>query len=139
MLDLRPFMPGDLIGFDVQPQQAEDFSSHGGHGVPAGQSWTALYGARPVACGGLVEQWSGRAYAWSLLTREAGPHLLSLTREIRSLLDAAPFARIEMAVDADFKAGHRWAKLLGFECETPEPMQKFFPNGRAANLYARIR
>jgi hypothetical protein len=42
-----------------------------------------------------------------------------------------------MAVDAGFGAGCRWAELLGFSLETPEPMKKYLPNGRDAYLYAR--
>lgn len=81
--------------------------------------------------------WRGRAYAWALLAEDAGPHLLALTREIRSLISKTPFARIEMAVDADFPEARRWAVMLGFKLETPEPMAHYFTSGRAAYLYAR--
>ena len=91
-----------------------------------------------MACAGLVEVWEGRAYAWAILSDNAGPYMLPLTREIRSKLAAAPFRRIEMAVDADFDAGARWAEMLGFRCETPAPMAAYLPNGRAAYLYARV-
>lgn len=127
-------MPGDLAGFRPQAQQAAEFDPRL---VPDGQSWTALVAARPICCGGLVEMWPGRAYAWTVLSEDAAPHLLALTRGIRSLLDAAPFARVEMAVVADFKEGRRWAQLLGFVCETPSPMRNYFPDGRDAYLYAR--
>jgi hypothetical protein len=102
-----------------------------------GQAWTALIGGVPIACAGLVEIWQGRAYAWALLAEGAGRYLLPVTREIRSRLDASGFARVEMAVDAGFIAGCRWAELLGFKLETPEPMRKYLPNGRDAYLYAR--
>lgn len=137
MLDLRDFFPSDLIGFKPQSHQADEFERF--EHMPQGTSWTILHRAAPICCGGLVELWPGRAYAWSLLSEQAGPHMLGLTRGIRSLLDEAPFARIEMAVEANFTAGRRWAELLGFVCETQAPMQKFLPSGRSAYLYARIR
>jgi hypothetical protein len=43
-----------------------------------------------------------------------------------------------MAVDANFAQGRRWAELLGFNCETPQPMRHYLPNGHDAYLYARI-
>lgn len=137
MIDIRPFMPGDLQGFRPQRHQVAEFAFDSS--TPAGLAWTALVGARPICCAGLTECWPGRAYAWALLSVDSSPHLLGLTREIRSRIDATPFDRIEMAVDADFIAGRRWAVLLGFKLETPEPMAKFLPSGRAAYLYARTR
>lgn len=137
MIDIRPFMPGDLQGFRPQHHQAKEFAAD--NSVPTGLAWTALVNARPICCAGITECWPGRGYAWALLSEDAGPHLLVLTREIRSRFDETPFARIEMAVDADFIAGCRWAVLLGFELETPKPMAKFLPSGRAAYLYARTR
>lgn len=102
-----------------------------------GQAWTALVGGVPIACAGLVEVWHGRAYAWALLAEGAGRYLLPVTREIRSRLEVSGFSRVEMAVDAGFIAGCRWAELLGFKLETPEPMQSYLPNRRPAYLYAR--
>jgi hypothetical protein len=64
--------------------------------------------------------------------------MLALTREMRSGFIRTPFARIEMAVDANFAQGRRWAELLGFNCETPQPMRHYLPNGHDAYLYARI-
>ena len=137
MIDIRPFMPGDLVGFKPQGRQAAELELD--DSTPQGLAWTALVDARPICCAGLIEVWQGRAYAWALLSDSAGPHMLGLTREIRSRFLSQPFARIEMAVDADFEAGRRWAVLLGFKLETPEPMAKFLPSGRDAYLYARTR
>jgi len=80
--------------------------------------------------------WEGRGYCWALLDRDAGPLMLPLTRAIRSLLAASALRRIEMAVDADFEAGRRWAELLGFKPEYKA--RSYFPDGRDAWLYARV-
>jgi hypothetical protein len=92
----------------------------------------------PVACFGVVTVWEGRGYCWALLDRDAGVCMLPLTRAIRSLIEAASFRRIEMAVDAGFDAGCRWAELLGFKRENDRPARLFFPDGRDAWLYARV-
>lgn len=131
-------MPGDLVGFKPQAAQAADIDCDALQSA-FGNSWTALVGGRPIACAGLVEVWEGRAYAWALLATDVGPHLLAVTREIRSRLAATPCRRIEMAVADGFDAGCRWARLLGFYCETPQPMRGYLPDGRAAWLYARVK
>lgn len=131
-----PFQPEHLRLVAVQPAQRSEMRAEQ-FDTAFGQAWTAVAGGVPIGCGGLVEVWVGRAYAWALVGVDAGPHMRSLTREIRSRIAASGFRRVEMAVDAEFDAGRRWAELLGFRCETPEPMRSYLPNGRAAYLYAR--
>lgn len=92
---------------------------------------------QPLVCAGLVEVWHGRAYAWALLGRCAGPRMLAITRAIRARLASAPFRRIEMAVDAGFEAGCRWPALLGFERESLA--RAYLPNGRDALIFAMVR
>jgi hypothetical protein len=53
-------------------------------------------------------------------------------------MDGLGFRRLEMAVDAEFTAGLRWARMLGFTCETPEPMKAYTPAGRACYQFARV-
>lgn len=106
---------------------------------PLGQAWAALVGNHPICIGGLTEIWRDRAYAWALVGRDVGPHMVALTRAIRFQLGAAPFARIEMVVERDFRAAARWADALGFQLETPEPLRRFLPNGRDAWIYSRIK
>ena len=118
-----------------QPGQAVEVDNYT-KAAEFGHAWTLMVDGVPVACAGLVSMWEGRAYAWALLAKDAP--MLTLTREIRSHLARAGFARVEMAVDAGFVAAQRWAEMLGFTLETPEPMRKFLPNGRSAYLYARV-
>ncbi|HEY9029647.1 MAG TPA: hypothetical protein VIP05_35490 [Burkholderiaceae bacterium] len=134
---LIPFEPHHLRLITPQPAQEGEFQEQ--QGAPAGQAWTAVVDGLPICVGGLTEIWRGRAYAWALLTVDAGPHMLGLTREIRSTLDRATFARIEMVVEKDFLAGRRWAEMLGFSLETPEALRCFLPSGRDAWIYSRIK
>lgn len=106
---------------------------------PVGQAWAALVGEHPICIGGYYEIWRQRAYAWALVGRDAGPHMVALTRAIRSELGAAPFARIEMVVEKDFRAAERWAIALGFQLETPVALRRFLPSGRDAWIYSRIK
>lgn len=81
----------------------------------------------------------GRGYAWALLADDSGPHMHRITRAVRQFLDRAPWRRVEMTVEAGFESGLRWARLLGFECETPRPMRGFAPHGADCYLFSRVR
>lgn len=133
------FAPHHLDDMDIQPAQrmtAESLKE--AKGAEFGRAWTAIVDGRPVACAGLITIWPGRAYAWAVLSAQAGRWMYAITRAIRERLQSDPHERIEMAVDADFAAGQRWAMMLGFECETPAPLRKYI-QGRDAYLYARIK
>jgi hypothetical protein len=130
-----PFVPEHLRQLDVQPAQLDWYEA----AVPGMEhAWTAVTD-RPIACGGVIELWPQRGYLWALLDRNVGPHMLALTRVIRSRLDGLGYRRLEMTVDASFSAAVRWARMLGFECETPVPMRAFTPAGHACYLFSRVR
>lgn len=117
----------------VTPAEAEALAR-------AGPSYTALGEDGTVyATAGIIPQWQGRAVAWAMVAHNAGPHFLRITREIRLFLASCGFRRIETAVDAAFPEALRWARLLGFECETPKPMRAYGFQGRPAYLFALVR
>lgn len=136
---LVPFEPAHIDQIDVQDaqrltaQEREQAMSSN-----FGEAWTGLVDGVPVACAGLVELWRDRAYAWALLGRNAGPWMAAITRAVRRGLKVAPYRRIEMAVDARFHVGQRWALMLGFELETPQPLRCYLPGGQDAYLYAMV-
>lgn len=132
-----PMTQDHLRRIDAQPAQAGEVDAQS-LVSPVGQAWAALdESGAPVACAGLVEVWAGRAYAWALLDSRAGRHMMGVTRAIRAALERAPFRRIEMAVDAEFGAGARFARMLGFECECRA--RAYLPNGHDALIFARVR
>lgn len=133
-----PLEAHHVASIRVQPAQKEEFELQGG-AVPPGFGWAFIADGQVLAAYGLSTKWPGVAYAWALLSEDAGKHMVSLTRAIRAELDASEFRRVEMAADAGFPQADRFARLLGFTCETPEPMAAFFPNGHAARLYARVK
>lgn len=82
--------------------------------------------------------WPHRGVVWSLVSAHAGPYMTGLTRAVRDWLDQVPVKRFELYVDAQFPQGARWARLLGFELETPNPMRHFLPNGNGAYMFGRV-
>jgi hypothetical protein len=92
-----------------------------------GACWTALRHGRPVACAGFRDIWEGRAETWAILSPDAVPVALRLTRAVRRALLLHPAERIEATVVAGFAPGLRWVEALGFE---PEGVRKRYHQGR---------
>lgn len=105
----------------------------------SGQAFTAVDGDEVLCVSGCAEVWPGRALAWAFLSPAAGRHMLTLSRAVAGFLAQAQYRRIEAIVDDGFEAGHRWMRLLGFRCETPDGMPGYLPDGRKTFLYARVR
>lgn len=130
----------DMI--DVQPGQIELLNNRGagyyGSLLEKHDAWTGMIDDKVVACVGLVPVWPKRYQAWALISGTIGPvGMLQLSRAVRRGMSLIP-GRIELVADASFAPGCRWAEILGFKRETPEPMPGWFENGAAAIQYARV-
>lgn len=90
-----------------------------------------------IGCGGIIPFWQGRGEAWTLLSNAAGPRMLTVTRIVRRVLNGVDFDRVQMTTDVGFPEAERWAQMLGFEYEGT--MRSYFPDGRSAKLWARVR
>lgn len=139
---LVPFEPAHMARLDVQDAQ-QDVDAQTRLDIALAQAsygpaWSVLDGETVMAVGGICDTWAGRGIGWSGLSRHVGPHMLALTRLIRRTHESLDYRRIEMFVDPDHAAAIRWAALLQFRNETPEPMQGFLPDGRPAYLFARV-
>lgn len=138
---IRPFVPSDLLGFVVQPEQRSEAT-----GDAATLAIQLMSGcAAPVSAecddgrvrlvGGIVgDSWAVALIA--LFAEDAGPWMLSIVRAVRAWLDDQAAHRIAMDVREDFEAGHRFARLLGFKAEGL--MRAYGPNRENHMLYARI-
>lgn len=142
MLTIRAFHPDDPLRIDAQSNQKSEylFGTNIGAGseLVKGFAVSAWEDGTCIGAAGILEFWHDRAAAWCLMSQACSPHMLEITRIVKAALDFHPAARIEMTVFADFPAGIRWARMLGFVQETPEPMRKF-ADGRDAYLFARVR
>ena len=99
---------------------------------------SAWIGDKCIGAAGIIDIFPHKAIAWTLLGADAGPHMLELTRKIKNFFGMYDKGRIEMTVVSDFAPGHRWAKLLGFTCETPNGMKKNGVHGNDEHLYSRV-
>lgn len=84
-----------------------------------GKAYSLVTSAGDVlACGGPIEQWPGRTIAWMCFSKNSGQYMLRIVRFVKLVLEGI-VGRVEMSVVKNYEVGHRWAKLLGFEVETP--------------------
>lgn len=105
--------------------------------IEQGNAYAAINEHGVMCVAGITPQWDGRAVAWALLSKDAGPHMVKITRTVRRFLETIGVRRIEMYVDAQFCHGCRWASMLGFKNEGR--MAAFLPNGNDAFMYGRVQ
>lgn len=101
-------------------------------------SFTVLKDDKPMACFGWLEQHKARATLWGYLDKDAGEHMIALTRIGKRMVDGLSYRRIEMEVDCEFEAGHRWAKMLGLKLEV-ERLKATRTDGGDSAVYAKTR
>ena len=85
---------------------------------------------------GVIDMGFGRGQAWSLFSKNAGKHMVRITRAVKDYLNSVDYNRIEMHVEKDFDEARRWAKMLGFEYESEMPQ---FLNGKDYYMFVRIK
>lgn len=128
-----------ILELQVAQQNAPLEEGHGDMLEKAGNAWSMIdESGICIISAGIIDMGFSRGQGWALVSKQAAPHLARITKEIRKRIDTFNFNRIEIVVNRDFKEGHRWAKMLGFKCETPEGMEEFMPNINCY-LYRRIR
>ena len=134
-----PFEPKHLCALRAQPMQVNEVSliTPGiASALADGDAWSIYDDEMPLFCGGIVEGTQSTGYLWAFVSGEAGPRMRTITRMCARYLAMKRLRRIETSARADFAAGCRWAKLLGFENEGL--MRKYGADGSDHYRYARI-
>lgn len=146
MIAFDPYRPDDVADLVLQPAQAEmqavleDPYWREAVAVP-GLSWTVRTNGAVVAAGGILPMTAARAMAWSwvgAVPRRDWWRAAKFARSALRMASGRGYARIEAVVKAGFDEGHRFARALGFVCETPEGMRGWGPAGDTYFLYARV-
>lgn len=139
---IEPLRAWHLESLELQPSQAMfgDVIHQPGYAemlVRAGPAFAAVQDDTVLGCGGSVEMYPTRAQIWSLISANAGRHMLGIHRAVEGYLKQMPHRRVEAQVVAGFEPGARWLKRLGFEFEGT--MRAYAFNGSDCWLYARVR
>ena len=91
-----------------------------------------------VCCAGLMRTGKNRLEAWTLMSDNSGKHMFAITKRVLKEFNKLKNVRVEFYVRGDFKAGHKWAKMLKFLCETPNGMEFYGEDAHTYYLYSRI-
>lgn len=137
------FLPAHLRAIKLQPWQEMDAESMRQPGYAdalsaMGEAYTVMLDGEPVACMGVVPLTPYRAQAWALISEAWTPTMRMVTRAALGWLQQTRYRRVEAVVSADFEAGHRWARMLGFEVEGGR-RPAFMVDGSDGYTYARVR
>ncbi len=138
---VEPFRAEHMDGIEMAGREAligASFDPAQRRALEGDSSWTALDGDTVLAIAGVVNMWEGRYLTWALISRHAGARMRRVTKAVRVYLDALDARRVELTVEVSFKAGHQWARMLGFELETP-CMRAYAPDGADHAMYVRAR
>ena len=103
------------------------------------EAYTGIVDGKVIIIAGSLNVHDHIGMVWTLLSQGSERHLFSITKAIKEWLDRQKIPRLETTVRHDFKAGHKWAKMLGFINETPEGMERYGTDGKTYDLYARVR
>ncbi len=104
---------------------------------------TGVYDGRIVGCGGLIIHYEKhRAEAWALYVDDMGKLHIDpkiIRNQLHDWIIDNELVRIEAPLRADFKAGFSYARYLGFEQESEQPMRKYHPDGVDAYMHVIVR
>jgi hypothetical protein len=138
MIQIVAFDPAHLDAIELRAEQLGEVPAHGGNAANHGPAFTALDDAgRVVTIAGLAEIHAAYASAWAMIASDARRAMPGVVRAMRAVIDSAHYARVDMAVRADWAQAHLLARRLGFENSGLQ--RKFWPDGGDAVIYARIR
>lgn len=143
-MNVVPFIPAHLKELKLHPFlshfQKYTVREEYGESLFLYPSYTAINGhGKVIGCAGVYPIGENNYQAWALLSEESGKYMKGFTRETKKFLDMFKADRVQTNVRADFEAGLKWMRLLGFKCETPEPMKKFGDDGMDYYLFARVK
>lgn len=137
-----PFLPVHLEGLRVHDYMGHMngiMTEEYGAALADYPAYSCLIDGTVIACAGVypfgVNRWTG----WALMTQETAKYMLNITRAIKKFFAETDIKRIETHVRIDFKAGYRWAEMLGFKNETPDGMKAWGDDGHDYYLFARVK
>lgn len=140
MINVKPLKKGDFAMLNPHHTQTqhEANAEYESELMKGERSFSFWSGDVIIACMGAHEVWHGRRMIWAVMGVETSKHMRQLTILARSLLKQFHCRRSEIYVNADFKQGIRWARMVGFKLETLEPMEGFFPEGGSAYMFSMM-
>lgn len=138
----RACLPADIAAVQAQPEQADDHALMIGVAPALADRFALSFwqDGKCIGCIGVVGSLIPHVgQAWAMFSKDAGPHMLAITRHAKDLLDLVPYKRVQTTALCGFQPANRWLiRQLGFSIEA-FVMQCYDSAGRDHALYARVR
>ena len=123
---VEPFKRKHLENFEPQEGQGE----FGLDIMDTFETYSMIKDGKVIAFAGLINN-----RGWTLLSKDARKHLLSITRLINNFIENRKIDRLEMFVRCDFREAVRWARILNFK--RVDNVRVLPINGEEYGLYVR--
>lgn len=137
---IRPLETFDVSKLNIQEKQAE-YRRHINKLVLSGNlydSFTYMEGDQVKAVFGMQPFWEGRSVVWALIGDVKS--WVSLHRQVKSLMESYAvkrgILRLEMTTEEGFLESERWARMLGFKCESL--MENYGVDGKNHKMWVRL-
>lgn len=140
MIEFRKCYPDHLLSIDVikwQTIERANVVMTGGAVANHGVAMSGWVRGRCLWAGGVIQKWPGVGFGWALFGRGSYDHIEFITECARGMIRDPSYKRVEITVEPDYKAGHRWARALGMTLEA-ERLRCYGPGGRDMALYSYI-
>jgi RimJ/RimL family protein N-acetyltransferase len=125
--------------FDVDEQVKDRMKDL--HNLNLAYMYTLEADSSVVGVIGCAPIWPGVGEGFTLLNDRIYDYPKEVTQATREMIqvmfDGLRLHRMQCHVKADYEAGHKWAKGLGFKREGL--MKKYLPNGEDAYMYGRTQ
>ena|SRR3990167_4292744 len=96
------------------------------------------YEGMPIFAGGVIEIYPTVAEGWLIVDENINKiPFKTFIKLMREYLDLLPYTRIQATVRAEFPAGHRFTKALGYQHEGI--LRKYGADGFDYHMYSRIK
>lgn len=125
MIDITPTNFTDFLDIEVQDEQLSQLDEIRDPIITlalleSGPCFTVRYnGVVKVIFGAQIYGWNSSCILWSVFSHDSGHCMLHICRFVQAWIRdyLYKYRRIEISVRVAFPAGHKLAKILGFELE----------------------
>ena len=140
MIDYVRTTPNHLVYIHEQQDQKFDVSFMLSPAALPGFSYSMALsgfdGTKCLGCAGLIEG-KDRVMLWALLSKDAGPYFLEITRKVNRVLSMVKGKPFVACVRPGFKQGQRWMKVLGFKKIKDSVQIEGYPEGAIMDVFER--
>jgi hypothetical protein len=141
MIETRPATQADLDFVHLNP--LDDQIKFCPQSLLAGKAITALRNGIIFSVGGLFPIHKEMAEAWIAFRKEVLDFKIEalwiLRDEMEKMIAESDYNRIQATIRTDYPKAIEMIEFFGFKNDTPNGLKSYFPDGKDAYIYSRIK